>query len=281
MIKCMHYWSTPQGLANTQSIDSAIELAKQYSFEGIELGIAPEGVLNVATTQDECEDIRRQLADAGLVCQTLSSGMSWGFNPTSDDPQVRAKAVELHAAALQRAAWLGCQAMLFVPGVVNSPIAPDEHIPYETAVQRSREAVGQLLKTAEQVGIDLCLENVWNGMLLSPPEWIAFIDSFGSDRLGMYFDCGNLLGYHQYPPHWIASLGQRIKRVHIKDFKLNFDWQGSFNFCRLGEGDMPFEQTMQALRETGYDRTVVAEMLPPSDGLLEHTSAAMDRMLNA
>jgi L-ribulose-5-phosphate 3-epimerase len=280
MIKCMHYWSTPDGLANTQPIEDAISLAREHDFAGIELGIGPEGALTTTSSEQDCAAIRRQLDDAGLVCQTLASGMSWGASPTSDDADVRQQAIDLHAEALRRAAWLGCEAMLMVPGVVTSPIAPEQCVRYDVAIQRCREAVERLLVVAEEVGVDLCLENVWNGMLLSPPEWIDFLDSFGSERLGMYFDAGNLLGYHQHPPHWAELLGSRIKRVHLKDFKLNFDWKGSFEFSRLGEGDVPLAQTIAALRSIGYDKTIVAEMLPYSDGLLEHTSRAMDELVN-
>ena len=38
---------------------------------------------------------------------------------------------------------------------------------------------------------------------------------------------------------------------------------------------------MTALKTIGYDSTVVAEMMPPDDTLLERTSRAMDIILNA
>src|SRR5690606_5374065 len=140
-------------------------------------------------------------------------------------------------------------------------------------------AVKALLEVAERVGVDLCLENVWNGLFLSPLEFAAFVDGFGSERLGIYFDCGNVLGYHQHPPHWIELLGKRIKRVHVKGFKDEVGFDGRYSFCGLGEGDVPWAQTVAALRAIGYDRTVVAEMLPYRDGLLEETSKAMDAIL--
>jgi len=278
MIKCMSYWSTKDGLANTHPVEAALDEAKAAGFAGVELCIGPEGALNVNTTQAECEKIRAMCDARGLVLQTLASGMSWGFNPTSDDPAVRRRSVDLHAAALRRAAWLGCEAMLFVPGVVASPISPDR-IRYDTAIDRAREACKALLDTAEKVGVDLCIENVWNGLMYSPLELGAFVDAFKSARLAVYFDVGNVLGYHQHPPHWIELLGPRIRRVHIKDYKLNFDWSGSYSFCELTEGDVPWAQTMAALRKIGYDKTIVAEIMPHSAGLLERTSAAMDRIL--
>jgi len=275
MIKGISYWSMKDGLANTHPIDDAIRCAKAHGFAGLELCIGPEGALNTQTSQAECEKIRKAIDAAGLVVQTLASGMSWGFNPTSDDPAVRQRAVELHGAALERAAWLGCQAMLFVPGVVKSPISPDI-VRYDIALERAREAVKQLLDVAERVGVDLCLENVWNGFLYSPLEFADFVDSFNSKRLGVYFDVGNPVGYHQHPPHWIELLGKRIRRVHIKDFNENFNWLGAYSFCDLGAGQVPWPQTMAALRAIGYDKTLVAEMMPWDASLLARTSAAMD-----
>jgi len=264
------------GLANTHPIGAALDEAQAAGFEGLELCIAPEGVLSTNSSQGDCEGIRRLIDEKQIVAETLASGMNWGANPTSNDAKVRQQAIQLHADALQRAAWLGCEAMLFVPGVVKSPISP-ELICYDLAVERAREAVKQLLDVAEKVGVDLCIENVWNGLFYSPLELCDFIDSFGSERLGVYFDVGNLLGYHQHPPQWVEILGKRIRRLHIKDFKESV---GSLDgFCYLLEGDVPFEPTMLALRNLGYDKTIVAEMMPWREDLLGKTSRAMDEIL--
>ena len=279
MIKSISYWSFQRGLENTHPIEDALAEAKAEGFEGIELCIGPEGALNVETSQADCEAIRGQVDGSGLTVETVASGMSWGFNPVSNEAAIRQRAIELHEAALQRAAWLGCKALLFVPGVVTSPICPDERVRYDDALERARAAVSRLLETAERLCVDLCLENVWNGFLYSPLEFAEFIDSFGSDRLGVYFDAGNLLGYQQHPPHWVELLGSRIKRVHIKDFRDDFGWTGSYQFARLGEGAVPLRDTLAALRGVGYNETVVAEMMPWDPELLAHTSAAMDELL--
>ena len=279
VIKSISYWSVEGGLAGDRPIPEALADVKAAGFAGMELCIGLEGVLTPATSQSECEALRRTIDASGLVVQTLASGMSWALNPASNDPQVRAKAREATAAALQRAAWLGCDSLLFVPGVVRSPIVPAECVRYEVAVERVTEVVKSLLDVAENAKVDLCIENVWNGLFYSPLELKQFIDSFDNPRLGVYFDVGNVLGYHQYPPHWIELLGPRIKRVHAKDFRHNFDWNGSYSFCALGEGDMPWPETMASLRAIRYDRTLVAEMLPYRAGLLEEASRAVDAIL--
>jgi len=86
-------------------------------------------------------------------------------------------------------------------------------------------------------------------------------------------------GHQQYPPHWIELLGSRIKRVHIKDFQDEFGWEGRYAFCDLLQGQVPFPETMAALRAIGYDKTIVAEMIPWRPDLLEVTSRAMDTIL--
>lgn len=280
MIPGLSYWTLEHGLDNTHPIDAALTEVQGAGFAALELAIGAEGVIHPASAQDECEQIRAQVDASGIHVSTVASGLSWGCNPVSNDAAVREESNKMMEVALQRVAWLGCEAFLYVPGIVGCPFVPDEKVRYDHAIERCRENVARLLDTAERVGVDLCLENVWNGMFLSPLELADFIDSFGSDRVGVYFDVGNLLGYHQHPPHWIELLGPRIKRVHVKDFKHNFDWKGNYDFCRLGEGDVPWPETIAALKAIGYDRTVIAEMLPPAEGLVEHTGKALNKILS-
>ncbi len=278
MIKAISYWCFQHGLAGTHPIADALAEAKAAGFAGVELAVGLGGALHTGTSKTDCLKLRKTIEASGVQVQTVAAGLTWAVNPTSNDKATRAKAIKLHAAALERAGWLGAQSMLMVPGVVRSPISPDI-VRYDHAIERCREAVKRLLDTAEKVNVELCLENVWNGMFYSPLELRDFIDSFKSSKLGVYFDVGNGLGYHQYPPHWIELLGARIKRVHIKDYTENFNWTGGYMFCALGQGQVPWKETLAALRKIGYDKTLVAEMLPWDPCLLARTSAEMDVLM--
>ena len=59
--------------------------------------------------------------------------MSWGISPTSDDEEVRKNSIKLHQNALKVASNLECKALLFVPGVVKSPIS-SEIVRYDRAL---------------------------------------------------------------------------------------------------------------------------------------------------
>lgn len=277
MLKAISYWSMPGGLEGTCSVKEAFSQAKGAGFEALELCVGLEGILTPESSQETCREYRRIAEDCGMALQTLASGISWAVCPTHPDESVRKKSIELHKKALQRAAWLGCEALLFVPGAVIIPWEPAfKPVRYDVAVERAREAVCALGRTASEVGVTLAVENVWNGLFYSPLEFACFIDSFQNPAVGIYFDAGNMLNHQQWPPHWIELLGKRISRVHLKDFQLaNGTLAG---FCDLLAGDMPWAETMAALRKIGYNKTLTAEMMPPAPGLLEKTSAAMDRI---
>ncbi len=279
MIKGISYLSFENGLANNESIESALSQTKSNGFDALELSVSSEGVINTDTSKAECEIIRKKIDDSGIFVDSIATGMSWGVSPTSDDESIREKSISLHQDALKVASYLDCKALLFVPGVVKSPISP-EIVRYDRALDRLREAINQMLPIAEDLNVDLCMENVWNGFFYSPIELRDFVDSFDSDKLGVYLDIGNLIGYQQYPPHWIELLNSRIKRVQIKDFQENFDWTGSYSFCDIGAGDVPWKETIAALNSTQYESTIIAEMLPWDETILSRTSLAMDQLFN-
>ena len=270
------YWIFDGGLDGTLPIKSAMEQASKMGFEGIELGIASQGVLTHNTSQAECEEIVREAEKHGLVISGVASGESWTTSPTANDEDVRLKIIDFTQKALQITHWLGSDAYLFVPGAVEVFFLPDaEVIPYDVCYQRASEAISQLVPVAEKLGVAIAVENVWNKFLLSPLEMREFIDNFNTSQVGVYFDVGNVL-LTGYPDQWIRILGSRIKRVHIKDFKLSVG--NADGFVDLLEGDVDFEAVKQALSEINYDGYVTAEMIPFTPGRPEKTASAMKKI---
>jgi len=270
------YWIFEGGLEGTLPISDAMEQASQLGFDAIELGIASQGVLTHQTTQAECETISEQALQHELEISGVASGESWGCSPTSSDAKVRETILDFTQKALQVTQWLGTDAYLFVPGAVDVFFLPEaEVVPYDVCYDRATQAISQLLPTAEKLGVSVAVENVWNKFLLSPLEMRDFIDYFQSEKVGAYFDVGNVL-LTGYPEQWIRILGSRIKRIHIKDFKRSI---GTIDgFVDLLEGDVDFEAVKKALTEIGYDGFVTAEMLPFVPGRPEKTAKAMKQI---
>ncbi|MHC4737589.1 MAG: sugar phosphate isomerase/epimerase family protein [Planctomycetota bacterium] len=270
------YWMFEGGLEAKRPIAEAMQEAKELGFDAIELAVGSQGVLTHNTTQAQCEDIIADARKIGIEISSVASGESWGCSPSANDPDVRKKIIDFTGKALQVAGWLGVDAYLFVPGAVDVFFLPDaEVIPYDVCYERAKEAVAQLVPVAEKTGVAIGIENVWNKFLLSPLEMRDFIDSFGSDMVGAYFDVGNVL-LTGYPDQWIKILGKRIKRIHIKDFKLSVGTVEGF--VDLLEGDVDFEAVKKALAEVGYDSYVTSEMLPFAPGRPEKTAKAMKKI---
>ena len=62
------------------------------------------------------------------------------------------------------------------------------------------------------------MEEVWNKFLQSPLEMASYVDEFKSPWVKAYFDVGNVVIYG-YPQDWIRTLGKRIVKLHLKDFR--------------------------------------------------------------
>ena len=261
------------GLEAAKPIAEAMQEAKDLGFDAIELAIAGEGVLTHNATQGQCEDIVAAGQKIGIEIASVASGESWTSSPAANDPEVRRKIIDFTRRALQITKWLGADAYLSVPGAVDVFFLPDaEVIDYDICYERVKEAVEQILPAAERNGVRLCIENVWNKFLLSPLEMRDFIDGFNSEMVGAYFDVGNVL-LTGYPEQWIRILGKRIKRVHVKDFKVSVGTVEGF--VDLLEGDVDFEAVKNALAKTGYDGYVTAELLPFEPGRPEKAAEAM------
>ena len=267
------YWMFEGGLEAEKPIAEAMQEAKDLGFDAIELAVAGQGVLTDHATQAQCEDIVATAQKIGIEIASVASGESWTCSPTANDPEHRAKIIDFTRKALQVTRWLGTDAYLFVPGAVDVFFLPDaEVIAYDVCYERAGEAVKQILSAAEETGVAICIENVWNKFLLSPLEMRDFIDSFNSKMAGAYFDVGNVL-LTGYPEQWIRILAERIKRVHVKDFKLSFGT--AEGFVDMLEGDVNFEAVKEALGRIGYDGYVTAEVLPFEPGRLKKTVDAM------
>ncbi len=270
------YWMFKGGLEADLPVIEAMKQAKELGFDSIEFCIASQGVLTENTSKAECEQLVAQAKKIGIEISSVASGESWASSPTSNDPAVRDKMVDFTQKALQITSWLGSDAYLLVPGAVDVFFLPDaEIIPYDVCYDRARDFLAKLVPTAQKTGVSICIENVWNKFLLSPLEMRDLIDSFGTDKVGSYFDVGNVL-LTGYPDQWIKILGSRIKRVHIKDFKLSTGT--AEGFVDLLEGDVDFEAVKDALSQINYDGYVTAEMLPYQPGRPEKTAQAMKKI---
>jgi len=260
---------------------AAVKEAKELGYEGVEVCLFPEGPLSLDISDADVAKLRKTLEGAGLAAASVTSGALWEYPLTSSDPATRDKGKQVVTKCLEVANKLGATGILVVPGAVEVFFNPAmEVVQYDVAVQRVEDAMKELVPVAERNKVAIGIENVWNKMFLSPLEARDFVDKFGSEYLGWFFDVGNILLIGM-PEQWIRILGKRIKKVHVKDFRRNV---GTLDgFVDLLEGDVNWPEVMKALREVGYDDFLIAEMIPyyshAPETRLVNTSVALDKIL--
>lgn len=269
-------WSFPFSM----KLEQQLGLARDAGFTGFEIDLSENGPVNLGSSESDLHAVRKQVESHSLQLSGLATGLYWGANPASADAATVAKADHILQRQLFAAAALGIDTVLVVPGSVGVDFIPGgEVVPYADAWIRARRFISNALPQAEKLNVTIGIENVWNKFLTSPREMAEFVDSFSSDRVGAWFDVGNSLA-NGYPEHWIALLGSRIKRVHFKDYRRAVGTTDGF--VDLLSGDVNWPAVMSALRTTGYNNWVSAEMIPPvpfykyaPEVLIDNTARAM------
>ncbi|MEP6757205.1 MAG: sugar phosphate isomerase/epimerase family protein [Chthonomonadales bacterium] len=251
-------------LPNKLSIEDRMKLAHDCGFDGVESGPISD--------QAQCERMRAAAEKAGIRVHSVIYG-GWDPPLTDPDPAKREKSLENAQNAMQSAKWMGADDILLVPGTVNAKTS------YANAYKWSHEGIKKLIPTAEKLKILICVEEVWNNFLLSPLEYTAYIDSFKSPWVQSYFDVGNVVAF-AWPEDWVRTVGKRIHKVHLKDYKGGPGLFGSRNgnFVNLREGSINWPEVRKAFAEIGYTGFMTTELGGGDEAYLRDVAKRVDKI---
>lgn len=250
--------------------------AKNAGFDGVEIPVG--GEITMESTPDHVKRIGEAAHRAGVTVVSLWVSQPLSSHPlNSPDPAVRSVGVDAIARCLEFARLLNCGAILLVPARLGN--GPKLQVGYQTTWDRVTVELKKLIPVAEQKKVIITPENVWNKFLVSPLDMRAFVDQFKSPWLQVHFDIGNVMQFG-YPQDWILTLGQRIKRVHAKDYKLSTRAEQG-HFCGLLEGDVDWKDVMAALTKVGYQGFISPEVDydPNNPDQVRKVSQALDKIL--
>ncbi|MBM3187196.1 MAG: sugar phosphate isomerase/epimerase [Chloroflexi bacterium] len=253
-------------------------LAKRAGYDAVELNL--ERGLDISPTSSERQllSLRRAVDDMGLGLSSIYSREQWSYCISTADPPRRQQGMDIIRRLIQVGHLLGIKVVLVIPGAVDDSLfgKEPEIVRYDVAYRRVQEALAELLPMAAAAGLTLAIENVPNKLLLSPLEMARFVDELASPALGIYFDVANAM-LNGFPEHWIEILGERIKGVHVKDYRR--DIGGLRGFTGLLQGDVDWPAVVAAFHHIGYDGYITSEVLPPykhhGERLINETSAAI------
>ena len=246
-----------------ETLAEKFALLKKIGYDGVELD-SPGGpdALEVAAATEQ----------TGLPVHGVVDSVHWRKTLTDPETAVREQGLTALQTALNDAKLYGATSVLLVPGRV------DDNVSYADAYIRSQAEIRKAIPLAEELGIMILLENVWNNFLLSPLEAARYIDELDSDMVGAYFDIGNV-GRYGWPEQWIAILGDRIKKLDVKGYsrKKGLDEGAGKGFgVQIDEGDINWAAVRQALIAIGYtDGWATAEVSGGDEARLTQILAQM------
>jgi L-ribulose-5-phosphate 3-epimerase len=237
------------------------KLARSVGFEALQVNTTPD--------PKEAEEIKEAAASAGIRIDSVMNMDHWKYPLSSADPAVVEKSLDGMRTSLNNAKLWDAKYVLLVPGVVNAETG------YRDAWNRSQTQIKKLIPLAEQLGVVIAIEEVWNKFLLSPIEFAIYLDQFQSPSIKAWFDVGNVVLYG-YPQDWIRTLGPRIVDMHVKDFKRLED---GYRWVNLGDGDVNWPEVRKALAEIGYSGTCITELEGGDEAYLRDLSQRYDRLV--
>jgi L-ribulose-5-phosphate 3-epimerase len=249
-------------LSGDWSVEEKLALAARAGYHGVEV--------NGTGDPEERERLLAAARAAGIELPSVMASGHWKYPLSSGDEEVRQEGLRHLRESIDTAAAVGAAVVLVVPAVIT------ETQPYGEAYPISVRSLKELAPYAAERGIRLGVENVWNRFLLTPREMRQYLDEIDAPNVGLYFDCGNILNYG-YPQAWIRELGDRIIKVHVKDFDAS-----TRQFRHLLQGSVNWKEVRAALLEVGYDDYLTVELpLYPTypDQMVIDSSRHLDRII--
>ena len=238
-----------KAIDNRLSWQEKLRLAWESGFDCLEMSIdaTPQRMNRLYDTQtvhQVCGAIQR----TGVPIHTMALTALRQYPLGSEDEAVRDKALELVRKAVDLSAACGI-------GVIHLA-GYDEHgdkCNSRTAL-RFRDGIRTCLDYALPRGITLAIETMDTPFMGSCRNIMALRREVGQE-LQCYVDVGNLTASGLDAAADVALGAGAIAGVHLKDTR-----PGVYRDILFGDGTVDFAVCLQALKNAGYQGTMVAEM---------------------
>jgi hexulose-6-phosphate isomerase len=227
------------------SVLEKMKAVREAGFDGVEM-----------SSHMDADEVLRARDATGLEIPSVCGAHHWKQPLSDPDPKVREQGLEALKQTLRDAKRYGAGSILLVPGKVTKDTT------YEQCWTRSIAEIRKAIPLAEELGVVISIENVWNDFITREDEALRYLEEIRSPWVKWHFDAGNIIRYGD-PIRWIRTLGARISRVHVKEYsldramRLGSPWEG-FNVALL-EGANNWKGIMAALRDVGYSGYLITE----------------------
>ncbi|MEM0482288.1 MAG: sugar phosphate isomerase/epimerase family protein [Nitrososphaerota archaeon] len=170
-----------------RGLEEVIETAFALGYDGAELVYDDSDYAPDKISKKDRRHLLELASNHNIPIPSIATGVFWRYSLASNDETERNTALHLLRKGIELAADLESETLLVVPAVARPGIGYGETYNYALS------SIVKASRWAEDHGVKIGLENVWNRFLYDPTVYRRFIEEVGSEAVGLYFDVGNVL----------------------------------------------------------------------------------------
>jgi fructoselysine 3-epimerase len=235
-------------------IDTAVERIAALGYDGVEILCDRPHWFPSETRPADAQRLAERMVALGLGVSNLNANTACGyFDPmppetvfepslSSADAQRRRWRLNYSIAALELAARVGCANISVTSGLPGAGGTPAQGLDLFV------DSLKRLCDAAHRLGVRVGIEYEPGLLVERATELAEVIERVDSPLLGANLDIGHAWLAGETPDATIALLRERIWNLHLEDIA------GRKHFHLIpGDGELPLQQWLDALRKNGYD----------------------------
>ncbi len=217
-------------------------MATDLGFDGIEVRYIKEEEALSPFSAENCDDTAKMLDKMKIEIPCLSTG---GCLKHDNWEETRSEILKYISIAPK----VGAK---YIRILGDLRAEPDGEVDDNIIAERIKEIV----PFAEENGITLLVET--NGVYADTERLASMLNIVASDNVAALWDVHHPYRYFgESAEATLTNLGAYIKHVHIKDSLVDSD--GKVSYKLIGEGDIPLDDIMLALKSINYEGFVTLE----------------------
>ena len=230
------------------------EEAKQNGIEYVEVALN-QCYRNVSEDEviPRIHALKSKIDSAGLKVWSIHLPFSRTLDISVLDADARKSNVDIIAKMIQASA-------IFKPSklVLHSSSEPIADSIREQRIEKAIESIGVLRKYADEIGAQLCIENLPRTCLgNTPEELLRIVNDY--PEVGICFDTNHYLT--GTPVYFAQVAGHRIGTLHISDY----DGVNESHWVPL-DGVISWKELFKIITEKGYSGVYMYEALKSKNG---------------
>ena len=235
-----------QAVAFKGDFEANVAKIAGWGYDGVELAIRDPSLVDA----DELEHV---VSAQGLAVPAIGTGQAWGeegLSFTSDDPVVRAAAIERIKSHVPLAARFNAVIIL---GLIRG-ITPEGQT-HEQSMGYLVEALQECSAVAVETGVRFALEPLnryETDLIHTVAHGLDLVERVDAENFGLLLDTFHMNIEEPVIEDSIRACGDRIFHFHVADS----------NRWYPGAGHLDFKSMLDALLATGYQGYVSGEFMP-------------------